>query len=329
MADFFNTGWGVAIAVVVILSMLFCLILLWSQSKMKVKLGSDGKPLPPGTTGHVWDEDLTEHNNPLPRWWMWLFYITVFFSFGYLVLYPGLGSNAGMFAWSGVGQYEEEVKKGEIEVAPLFAKYEKMDVPTVAQYKEAREIGQRIFLNNCAQCHGSDGYGGRGFPNLTDKDWLYGGSPDKIEETIREGRHGIMPPMGAALGGEKDVLNVAHYVLSLSGSTHDPIKAALGKGKFGVCAACHGVDGKGNQALGAPNLTDKIWLHGGELDTVVEVITKGLSNQMPAQKEYLSPAKIHVLTGYVWSLSHPIGEVNSVLKDAALINQQVSKTGKE
>jgi cytochrome c oxidase cbb3-type subunit 3 len=165
-------------------------------------------------------------------------------------------------------------------------------------------IGERLFMNNCAQCHGSDARGSKGFPNLTDADWLYGGSPDKIKETLHQGRMGVMPPMAAAVGTPDDVKNVAHYVLSLSGSPHDSLRASLGKAKFGACAACHGNDGKGNQAMGAPNLTDKIWLHGWGEETIVAMINNGKTNQMPAQKDRLTESQIHVLTGYVWSLSN-------------------------
>lgn len=304
MADFFNEGWSIGIAIVVAISILACGLLLWSQSKVRVKLDQDGQPLPAETTGHVWDGNLRENNNPLPRWWMGLFYLTIVFSVVYLVLYPGMGSMQGAFGWSQVREYNEEVDTGEKQYGPLFNKYLAMDIPTVAKDAQAKEIGQRLFLNSCAQCHGSDAYGSKSFPNLTDKDWLYGGDPETIKATILGGRHGQMPPMGAAVGSDEEVRNVANYVLSLSNSTHDPIKAVLGKPKFMVCAACHGADGKGNQALGAPNLTDKIWLYGGGINTVMETINKGRANQMPAHKGLLSEAKIHLLAAYVWGLSN-------------------------
>jgi cytochrome c oxidase cbb3-type subunit 3 len=304
MADFISEWWSLAIAIVTGFSILACGILLWSQSKVRVKLGSDGKPLPAETTGHVWDNDLMEQNNPLPKWWMWLFYLTIIYGIGYLIVYPGLGSMQGTFGWSQASAYEKEMKEGEQQYGPLFNKYLNTDVVLVAKEPQAREIGQRLFLNTCAQCHGSDGQGGKGYPNLTDTDWLYGGDPQAIKTTIQEGRHGQMPPMGAALGSDDDVRNVANYVMSLSGGAHDTIKAALGKSKFAACAACHGSDGKGNQALGAPNLSDKIWLYGGGVDAVMETINKGRNNQMPAHKALLSDAKIHLLTAYVWGLSN-------------------------
>lgn len=304
MADFFNEWWGIGIAIIVAISIVACGLLLWSQSKVKVKIGADGKPLPAETTGHVWDGNLMEQNNPLPRWWMWLFYLTIVFSIGYLVLYPGFGAHQGSFGWSQAGAYEKEMKEGEALYGPIFNKYMAMDVKDVAKDPQAQEIGQRLFLNTCSQCHGSDAQGAKSYPNLTDGDWLYGGDPVTIKTTITEGRNGQMPPMGAAVGSEDDVRNVANYVLSLSNSAHDPIKASLGKPKFAACAACHGAEGKGNQALGAPNLTDKTWLYGGDINTIMETINNGRNNRMPAHKDILTPAKIHLLTAYVWGLSN-------------------------
>jgi cytochrome c oxidase cbb3-type subunit 3 len=321
MADFFNEWWGIGIATIVALGIVFCVVLLWSQSKVKVKVGADGKPLPAETTGHVWDGTLMEQNNPLPQWWKWLFYLTIIFSVGYLIVYPGFGGNQGSFGWSQVGAYEKEMKDGEAQYGPIFNKYLAMDIKDVAKDPQAREIGQGLFLNTCAQCHGSDAQGGKGYPNLTDSDWLYGGDPEVIKTTITHGRNGMMPPMGAAIGSDDDVRNVANYVLSLSNSAHDPIKAAIGKPKFAACAACHGADGKGNQALGAPNLTDKTWLYGGDIDTIMETINKGRNNQMPAQEAKLSNGKIHLLAAYVWGLSNnaEAGKVSDA--EAATIKQ--------
>jgi cytochrome c oxidase cbb3-type subunit 3 len=179
-----------------------------------------------------------------------------------------------------------------------------MDIPQVAADPVARGMGERLFLNNCAQCHGSDAQGGKGFPNLTNKDWQWGGTPEQIKQTLVQGRQGLMPPMAAALGTPEDVSNMAQYVLSLSGAAHEQAKAVQAKDKFMVCAACHGADGKGNQALGAPNLTDKIWLYGGSAKTIMEGINLGRQNQMPAFNQILDDAKIHLLTAYVWGLSN-------------------------
>jgi cytochrome c oxidase cbb3-type subunit 3 len=235
---------------------------------------------------------------------MWLFYITIVFALAYLFLYPGLGTYAGKLGWKSTGQYQAELKKADADYGPLFAKYSKQDLKAVAADPQARAIGERLFLTYCAQCHGSDARGNKGFPNLTDKDWLFGGAPDTIKETILHGRTGMMPPMGAALGSDKDVENVAHYVLSLSGSTADPIKVVFGKGKFGACMACHSAGGTGNQLLGAPNLTDKTWLFGGSVETVMETIRKGRTATMPAFQDFLGDDKAHVLAAYVWGLSN-------------------------
>lgn len=301
MADFTSGFWDLYISIITILSIFGCGILLWSQSVHKVKSKDDAV----GTTGHVWDDDLTELNTPMPRWWMWLFYITIVFALAYLVLYPGLGSYAGKLGWQSSGEYKQELKMAEAEYGPLFAKYASQDLMAVAADPQAQAIGERLFLTYCSQCHGSDARGSKGFPNLTDGDWLYGGEPSVIKATIMQGRAGVMPPMGAAVGSEKDIENVAHYVKSLSGSTADPIKTAFGKSKFAACVACHGAGGSGNPMLGAPNLADKVWLYGGSAETIMETIRKGRSNSMPAFHDFLGEAKVHVLAAYVWGLSNP------------------------
>jgi cytochrome c oxidase cbb3-type subunit 3 len=300
MADFINDFWSVYIAILVALSIIGCAVLLWSQSKVQVSVPKDGKV---ETTGHVYD-GLEEFNNPMPRWWMWLFYITIVFAVIYLVLYPGFGSFSGKLGWRSAGQYQEEVKLAEAEVGPMFEKYKATDLKALAADSKANAMGERLFLTYCAQCHGSDARGNKGFPNLADRDWLYGGDPETIKLSILNGRHGQMPPMGAAVGSEKDIESVAHYVLSLSGSAHDSIKATAGREKFAVCAACHGADGKGMAAVGAPNLTDKTWLYGGSVTTIMETIRLGRNNVMPAFADFLGEAKVHLLAAYVWGLSN-------------------------
>ena len=298
MSDFTSNFWSIFVAAVTLVSILACLLLLWFSGKAKAMTASDN------TTGHVWDGDLREMNNPLPRWWAWLFILTVVFSLAYLALYPGLGTYPGKLAWTSTGEYQAEVDKGNAEVAPLYAKFASLKPEDMVKDPQAMAIGERLYMNNCAQCHASDARGNKGFPNLTDGDWLHGGTPEKIKETLTKGRIGNMPPMAAAVGSSEDVKNVAQYVLSLSGSPHDSLQAALGKSKFGVCAACHGVDGKGNQALGAPNLTDDVWLHGYGANAIVAMINNGKVNQMPAQSEKLTESQIHVLTSYIWGLSN-------------------------
>jgi cytochrome c oxidase cbb3-type subunit 3 len=298
MSDFVSNFWPVFITLVTLGGIYGCAWLLWKTSKVKVIKGGDG------TSGHVWDGDLREMNNPLPKWWVWLFVITIVFSLIYLAAYPGLGHYAGKLGWTQVGQYEDEVKAANASLEPLYARYAAMDVPTLAKDGEAKAIGERLFMNNCAQCHGSDARGSRGFPNLTDHDWLHGGTPENIKQTIAAGRMGMMPPMAAAVGTDEDVKNVAHYVLSLSGSEHDAARAGLGKDKFMVCAACHGAEGKGNPMMGAPNLSDAIWLHGSGEQAIIDRIKLGKTNQMPAWSSKFTEAQIHVLTAYVWGLSN-------------------------
>jgi cytochrome c oxidase cbb3-type subunit 3 len=297
MSDFFHSGWSIYIAAVTIVGLIACLALLIIAARRRVMAGDN-------TTGHVWDEDLRELNNPLPRWWMWLFVLTVVFAAIYLALYPGLGSAAGSLNWSSAAQYKDEQAKARAVAAPLFAGFAATPVPELARNRQAMAVGERLFANNCAACHGADAKGSKGFPNLTDTDWLWGGTPERIKETITQGRQGMMPPIAAAVGSPEDVRNVANYVLSLSGSPHNNIAAELGRPKFAVCAACHGANGKGTQALGAPNLTDKVWLHGWGEDAIVAMVTKGKTNVMPAHGARLTPEQIHVLTAYVWGLSN-------------------------
>lgn len=298
MSDFTSNFWSIFVAAITLISILACLGLLILVGKSKGVVSGDN------TTGHVWDGDLREMNNPLPRWWVWLFVITIVFSIVYLALYPGLGSYVGKFAWTSDGQLQAELDKGNAQVAPMYAKFSAMKPEDVAKDAQAMAIGERLFMNNCAPCHGSDARGNKGFPNLTDKDWLGGGTPEIIKADISNGRVAVMPPMAASVGTADDIKNLAQYVLSLSGSPHDSVRAALGKAKFTACAACHGIDGKGNQALGSANLTDNIWLHGYGEAAIVAMINKGKTNQMPAQSDKLTAAQIHVLTAYVWGLSN-------------------------
>ncbi len=298
MSDFTSGFWSLFIAAATLGGIAFCAIILTAMSKRRTAAD-------PEKTAHVWDEDLDEYNNPLPRWWVWLFWITIVFSVAYLWFYPGLGTWSGASHWSSRGQYEQEVKQAEARFGPLYDKFAKTDLKQLAANAEARSVGQKLFMNYCTQCHASDARGGRGFPNLTDDDWLYGGDPQTIETTILNGRNGIMPAWGPALGPE-GVRDTAHFVRSLSGLPHDAARAARGKEKFATyCVGCHGPEGKGNQAVGAPNLTDQVWLYGSSEATIIETITKGRNNRMPAHKDFLGEARVHVLAAYVYGLSHP------------------------
>jgi len=312
MSDFVSEFWHYYVAVIVLVSIIGCAVLLFVQSRAPM---SQGK-----TMGHVWDENLEEYNNPLPMWWSLLFYITVVFALGYLVLYPGIGKYQGMLGWCSQAnpdcansEYKKEIDKVEAEIKPLFDKYLQADLKTVAADPQAMEMGKRLFMTYCMQCHGADAKGAKGYPNLADKDWLYGGEPEQIIESIANGRMGVMPPYGGnpeAIGGETGAREVAHYVRSLSGLSADPILAARGKSKYAaVCVACHGADGKGMQALGAPNLSDRIWLYGASEASIVETIVYGRNNEgqsqnrMPAWKEFLGDGKVHLLAAYVYGLS--------------------------
>jgi len=303
MSIFTSSFWDWYIGIATIVSIIGCGVFLKMQSVKRVAAEHAGGTTE--TTGHTWDEDLGEYNNPLPRWWAWLFYLTIVFAIGYVVLYPGLGSWRGTLGWTQIGQLEDEQKRADALYGPLFERFAAQDVKALAADPQALAVGQRLFLNHCAQCHASDGGGSRGFPSLTDRDWLWGGTPEAIKASIAEGRNGIMPPFGPALG-EQGAKDTAHYVMSLSGMAHDSIRAARGKAGFAAnCVACHGAEGKGNQALGAPDLTDKVWLYGAGEPVIIETITNGRNNQMPAHKDILTPAKIHLLTAYVMSLSGP------------------------
>jgi len=256
-----------------------------------------------GTTGHVWDEDLVELNNPLPRWWLKLFYATIAFALIYMVLFGGLGNIRGYLGWSQEGQYEAEMKAATESQQAIFARYREMGNDALLADPEAHATGQRLFATNCAICHGSDARGAKGFPNLTDNDWLYGGDFDTVLQSIANGRAGMMPVLVGALD-DKAISELVVYVQSLSGQKADPGLAAAGKKTFDMlCVACHGPGGGGNQALGAPRLNDDIWLYGGDPETIRETITKGRNGNMPAHKDLLSEDRRRLLAAYVLSLS--------------------------
>jgi cytochrome c oxidase cbb3-type subunit III len=298
MSDFTSPLWPWFIAITTVLSIGACAGLLWWVARKKIHALNDN------TTGHIWDEDLVELNHPMPRWWMGLFVVTIVFAVGYLVLFPGLGAFAGLGRWSSVQQHTEEVQQAKADAAPVYARLAPLTHAQLAADPEAMAIAGRLFLNHCAQCHGSDARGSRGFPDLTDRDWLWGGDPEQIRHSITEGRNGVMPALAGALGSSQDVLRVADFVLSLSSRTAPPDLSDPVQAKFAVCAACHGANGGGNPQVGAPNLRDDIWLHGSGRDNIVSIINKGKNNAMPAQKDRLTPAQIQLLTAYVWRFSN-------------------------
>ncbi|WP_434456023.1 cytochrome-c oxidase, cbb3-type subunit III [Stutzerimonas urumqiensis] len=277
------------------------------------------------TVGHAFD-GIEEYDNPLPKWWFMLFVATIVFALGYLVLYPGLGNWRGILpgyeqldseadlafadgksGWTGVHQWEKEMAQAEAQYGPLFEKYAAMPIEQVAQDPQALKMGGRLFASNCSVCHGSDAKGAYGFPNLTDNDWLWGGEAETIKTTILGGRQATMPAWRDVIG-EEGIRNVAGYVRSLSGLKNpEGVEIDLTKGKeiFATnCAVCHGPEAKGTQAMGAPNLTDRIWLYGSSFGQVQQTLRYGRNGRMPAQEEMLGNDKVHLLAAYVYSLSH-------------------------
>ena len=298
MADFNSDFWHWYISIITIISILACVWLLWWMTSGFKKTDEVED------TGHVWDGDLTELNNPLPRWWLGLFYITIAFGGFYLLLYPGLGTFGGILGWTSTGSYEQEVERVEARVGPLFARYQQTPINDLLKDEAALKIGDRLYATYCTTCHGSDARGARGYPNLRDSSWLWGGDPESIKTTITDGRVAGMPAWEGPLGGETGVDEVVQYVLSLSGRATITALADKGKAKFDIfCVACHGATGTGNTAIGAPNLTDGVWLYGGSLTRISQSIAQGRNGQMPAHGEFLGEAKIHLLTAYVYSLS--------------------------
>jgi len=299
MSDFISGFWGYYIAVIALGGIAWCIYLLFSQ---RAWLKRNGEVVE--DTGHVWDGDLSELNNPVPRWWTVMYLALCIFALGYLVLYPGLGTYEGTLGFTAGKQVQQEQEALNTRIQPIYERFAAMSIPDIARDEGAREIGQRLFLNNCAQCHGSDAKGGRSFPNLTDKAWLWGGEPDQILQTITQGRHGIMPPWKASIKPD-EASNIAQYVRSLSGLAHDPLRVVPGKRGFDTfCVACHGAEGKGNTLVGAPDLTDDVWLYGSSEATIVETILEGRDNQMPAQEHILTPEQIKLLAAWVWGQSN-------------------------
>lgn len=259
---------------------------------------------PDATTGHVYD-GIEEYDNPLPAWWFYLFVGTLLFGVGYVIAYPALGSFRGMLGWTQENQLQREMQRADAQYGPLFRKFAALPIEEVARNPQALKMGQRLFATHCAQCHGADARGSFAFPNLADDDWLYGGAPAQIEQTIAHGRTGAMPPWEAALGDE-GMRQVTAFVIGLNGRATDAELAAEGGKKFAMfCTACHGADGKGNQQIGAPNLADNIWLYGGSAQMIQQTVRYGRNARMPAWQDRLGVERVHLLAAYVYSLSQP------------------------
>ncbi len=309
-SDFVSGFWNIWVIGLSLVSIIGCAVFLFAQGKAKTNTG--------GTTGHVWDETLQEYSNPMPNWWRWLFYITVVFSLVYLALYPGLGNYAGSFGWSMRGDYEKKMIEGEAQFQKAYGELLKQDVMAVAANPKAKEAGHRLFLSYCAQCHGEDAQGSKGFPNLADGHWLWGGTPEKIRETITGGRTGMMIPKGTKPDMDAEqIKDVVAYVRSLAGLTADSIRLQRGKDLYPqACAACHGADAKGNADAGYPNLTltGRARLYGSQEADMIETVSNGRTNHMPGFGEFLGAGKVHLLTAYVWGLG---GGVKAEAKAAA------------
>ena len=311
MSDFVNGFWGYYVAFVVLAGIAWCLWLIFSQRKwLKPQSGKVED------TGHVWDGDLREMNNPVPRWWTMMYVIMCLFGLGYLVLYPGLGAFQGSLAYTSAQEVKQDQAALDATVKPIYTRFANMDIPQIAADPEAHLIGERLFLNNCAQCHGSDAKGSTSFPNLIEGDSIYGRQPEVLLATITQGRNGVMPALGAAIDA-RTAGDIAQYVRSLSGLAHDQIRVLRGKSEYmNTCAACHGAEGKGNKALGAPNLTDDIWLYGSSEATIVHSILNGRNNRMPAQEQTLTSEQIRLVAAWVWGLSKGVDVTSATVTSA-------------
>ncbi|MBR9870147.1 MAG: cytochrome-c oxidase, cbb3-type subunit III [Gammaproteobacteria bacterium] len=295
-----STFWSVWVIVIVLGTIFGCAWLLLATRK-----GQTNDTETENTTGHSYD-GIEEYDNPLPKWWFYLYLGTCVFALGYLALYPGLGNYEGLLGWTSTNQWEAEVQEAEEKYGPIYAQFGETAIPELAQNEDAMKIGQRLFANNCSVCHGTAARGQVGFPNLTDDDWLWGGEPEQILHTLVNGRQGNMTPKGVMPNmTNEQVDQVVNYVLSFSGREKDAEAAEAGAAVFAqACAACHGADGKGMHAVGAPNLTDDIWLYGSTYEWIKETVVNGRQNQMPAQKGRLTDDQIHILAAYVYSLSN-------------------------
>lgn len=305
-----SSGWSWYITILVASNLLGCVWLLWWTAKRR-----PGDPKPEDTS-HVWDETLTEYNKPLPRWWINMFYLTIIFSVGYLLWFPGVGNFIGIGEWTSRSEHDAKKQIEDAKLEATFKPYAGLSIDVLAKDPKALTLGRSIFSNTCATCHGSSAKGAVGYPNLTDDIWQWGGTPDRILETVLDGRDGIMTPWGEALegiGGKDAVDYTVAYVMSLSqppGSTQNDYMVSRGQKLYeGICVACHGVDGKGNIELGAPDQTDNYWLYGGSAEAIRNTIVSGRHGIMPAHREQLGETRSRLAAAYVWSLSHPaLGE---------------------
>ncbi|QFS86799.1 MULTISPECIES: cytochrome-c oxidase, cbb3-type subunit III [unclassified Marinobacter] len=295
-----STFWSIWISVIVLGTIFGCWWLLWATRKSQTTDTETDR-----TMGHSFD-GIEEYDNPLPKWWFYLFIATCVFALGYLALYPGLGNFKGILGWTSANQWEAEVAKADARYGEIYAQFGDTPIPELAQNEDAMKIGQRLYANNCSVCHGTAARGQVGFPNLTDDDWLWGGEPEQIWHSIAKGRQGNMPAKGVMPNmTSQQVDQVVNFVLSYSGRERDAEAAKAGEAVYQqACAACHGADGTGMTAMGAPNLTDNIWLYGSTYEWIRETVEHGRQNEMPAQEGRLTDDQIQILAAYVYSLSN-------------------------
>lgn len=291
-----SNAWNWVIFLGTILSMLACFWLIVFTNRQRRSPQEIAE-----SESHVWDGDVRELNNPLPMWWLWLFVITLVFGFGYLLWFPGLGVTAGLSGWSQQQQYEAEMAAAEARYGPMFAEFGAMEVAELLGNERAMNIGQSLFANYCAQCHGSTAQGARGFPDLTDDEWLWGGTPAQIEHSILKGRTGLMPVLAPAIGGDEELAAMVEYV---QGIADGPDVTSPAHAKYTMlCIACHGPEGKGNPLLGAPDLANDSWLYGSSADAIRETLTAGRNGVMPAHEKLIGTDRARILAAYVYNLS--------------------------
>lgn len=311
-----STFWSWYITVLTVATLLALLWLVFATRKSETQKGTTEQ-----TMGHSFD-GIEEYDNPLPKWWFMLFVGTIIFAVGYLALYPGLGNWKGILpgydgGWTQVKQYEREMAKGEEQYGPIYAKFAAMPITEVAKDPQALKMGGRLFANNCSVCHGSDAKGAHGFPNLADSEWRWGGEPESIKATILTGRHAVMPAWGEILG-ESGVKNVAAYMLSDIAKRQLPAgnqaDVAAGKALFASnCSVCHGPQGLGMQAMGAPDLSNPAaFIYGTSFAQLQQTIRYGRQGVMPSQQDFLGQDKVHLLAAYVFSL----GQTNAAKTSA-------------
>jgi cytochrome c oxidase cbb3-type subunit 3 len=290
--------WHWFIAGGTILFVIWCIWLVsWSSKQGPANVADDE------VVGHKWDGDLEEWNNPAPKWWLYLYFITIAWAIGYLVAFPGLGSYEGMLGWSQQGQYEAEMQAAAENYDPIYEEFAAMDFEDLWQNEQAQALGKSLYASYCTTCHGSDARGAPGYPNLTDNDWLWGNLESELYTSIFNGRNAVMPALAPALGGDEGVANMAKYVKSLSGGEADAGAMSAQPMFVALCSACHGVDGTGNKIFGAPNLTDDTWLYGGSLETIQQTLLNGRNGVMPAHGDLLGENRTKILAAYVYSLS--------------------------